>query len=67
VSIRNEDGELILVRWRGSPCSRTKLRKEARCAECGGTMAVGEVAFRPIDNSLIRMKRVHVKCMERLA
>lgn len=65
--IRNDAGEPIMVRYKGSPWTRGRLRKFAKCVVCGGIMVVGETAFRPIDNSLHRQERMHPACAVRVA
>ena len=39
-----------------------RARKPYRCAICGAARAVGEHAFRPVDNGMDRYRRICVSC-----
>jgi hypothetical protein len=42
-----------------------KLRKETKCAQCKGALAVGARAFSPITNGYNRMHRLCLGCAGR--
>jgi hypothetical protein len=43
--------------------SRTKLRKDSKCAVCEDPIAKGTTAFSPLTNDMNRMERVCEPCV----
>jgi hypothetical protein len=62
-ALRNDEGKVILMRYKGSPWAEVKLRQATSCWDCTTLLPVGAKAFRPIDNSGHRMRRICCSCV----